>query len=68
VVLPFGGGPFTIVVHAEPDRRVEIGLAAAFLAFPLPLLFVHVLPPGSGVAGGVVRLSLSVVVGYRLER
>jgi hypothetical protein len=67
VVLPFGGGPFALVVLAEPDRRVEINLAAAFLAFALSLLFVPALPLGPGVAGGVVRWSLSVAVGYRLE-
>jgi hypothetical protein len=74
VVLLFGGGPFALVVlgrnlAGEDGRRVEMGLAAAFLGVGLLFFVVPDTPFELRVAGGVVlgvlSVALPVAVGYR---
>lgn len=73
-VLPFGGGPFALVVlgrnlAGEDGQRVEIGLAAAFLGVGVLFFIVPDTPFELRVAGGVVlgflSVALPVAVGYR---
>ena len=74
VVLLFGGTPFALVVlgrnlAGEDRRRVEIGLASAFLGVGVLFFVVPSAPFGLRVAGGVVlgvlSVALPVAVGYR---
>jgi len=74
VVLLFGGGPFALVVlgrnlAGEDGRRVEMGLAAAFLGVGALFFVVPDTPFELRVAGGVVlgvlSVALPVAVGYR---
>jgi drug/metabolite transporter (DMT)-like permease len=74
VVLLFGGTPFALVVlgrnlAGEDRRRVEMGLAAAFLGVGALFFVVPDTPFELRVAGGVVlgvlSVALPVAVGYR---